>query len=63
MSRSSSGHLTRDDVDVGVGVLAQLHAVAVPLKRLAQLLLHRRRATQAIEAHHLGTHTEAGGAT
>lgn len=54
----SSNRLTGDDVDVGVRVLAQLHAMAVPLKRLAKLLLHCRRATQAIEAHHLDTHTQ-----
>lgn len=56
-----SDQLTSDDVDVGVRVLAQFHAVAVPLERLAKLLLHGRRATQAIEAHHLDTHAEAGG--
>lgn len=59
---AAGDRLTCDDVDVGVRVLAQLHAVAVPLKGLTQLLLHGRRATQAIEAHHLEehTHTQAG---
>lgn len=55
--------LTRDDVDVGIGVFAQLHAVAVPLERLAQLLLHGRRPAQAVQTHHLHTHGHTSGSS
>lgn len=53
MFSSAGDRFTCDDVDVGIRVFAQLHAVAVPLEGLAQLLLHGRRTAQAIEAHHL----------
>ena len=48
---------TCDDVDVRIGVLTQLCGVTVSLKRLPQLLLHRRRTAKTVETHNLENHT------
>lgn len=48
-------HFTCDDINVRKGVFTQLQSLAVPLERLAQLLLDGCRSTQPIETHHLET--------